>query len=130
MFALGRLPGWIAEWRELHNESSKRICRPRRVSNTGEPKVVRATGQALDSDEVKDRLARIRAGRFLFVLGLNSGQIVPFATAGGGLLAAAAGQSDHVAVAGRPPFLCLARPRDCGRRPAAGLCTSAPGSLP
>jgi citrate synthase len=37
MFALGRLPGWIAQWRELHNESSKRICRPRQIY-TGEPK--------------------------------------------------------------------------------------------
>jgi len=37
MFALGRLPGWIAQWRELHNESTKRICRPRQIY-TGEPK--------------------------------------------------------------------------------------------
>ena len=37
MFALGRLPGWIAQWRELHNETSKRICRPRQIY-TGEPK--------------------------------------------------------------------------------------------
>jgi len=37
MFALGRLPGWIAQWRELHNETTKRICRPRQIY-TGEPK--------------------------------------------------------------------------------------------
>ena len=37
LFALGRMPGWIAQWRELHNESSKRICRPRQIY-TGEPK--------------------------------------------------------------------------------------------
>ena len=37
MFALGRLPGWIAQWRELRSESSKRICRPRQIY-TGEPK--------------------------------------------------------------------------------------------
>lgn len=37
MFALGRLPGWIAQWRELHNETSKRICRPRQIY-TGEPR--------------------------------------------------------------------------------------------
>ena len=37
MFALGRLPGWIAQWRELHNETTKRICRPRQIY-TGAPK--------------------------------------------------------------------------------------------
>jgi len=37
MFALGRLPGWIAQWRELRAEPSKRICRPRQIY-TGHPK--------------------------------------------------------------------------------------------
>jgi citrate synthase len=37
MFALGRLPGWIAQWRELRAEPTKRICRPRQIY-TGEPK--------------------------------------------------------------------------------------------
>ncbi len=31
LFAMGRLPGWIAHWQEMHNSSSKRICRPRQV---------------------------------------------------------------------------------------------------
>ena len=37
MFALGRLPGWIAQWRELRAEPTKRICRPRQIY-TGAPK--------------------------------------------------------------------------------------------
>ena len=31
MFAIGRLPGWIAHWREQHLEGSGRICRPRQI---------------------------------------------------------------------------------------------------
>jgi citrate synthase len=31
LFALGRLPGWIAHWVEMHRSPSKRICRPRQV---------------------------------------------------------------------------------------------------
>ena len=31
LFAIGRLPGWIAHWREMHNSPTKRICRPRQV---------------------------------------------------------------------------------------------------
>ena len=30
LFALGRLPGWIAHWREMHEEPSK-IGRPRQI---------------------------------------------------------------------------------------------------
>ena len=30
LFALGRLPGWIAHWQEMHSEPSK-IGRPRQV---------------------------------------------------------------------------------------------------
>ena len=30
MFALGRLPGWIAHWREMHEEPNK-IGRPRQI---------------------------------------------------------------------------------------------------
>jgi citrate synthase len=37
MFALGRLPGWIAQWKEQGAEAGKRICRPRQIY-TGEPK--------------------------------------------------------------------------------------------
>ena len=31
LFAIGRLPGWIAHWMELQNSDSKRICRPRQL---------------------------------------------------------------------------------------------------
>ena len=31
LFAMGRLPGWIAHWQEMHASPSKRICRPRQV---------------------------------------------------------------------------------------------------
>ncbi len=35
LFAMGRLPGWIAHWKEMHTSDNKRICRPRQVY-TGE----------------------------------------------------------------------------------------------
>jgi len=31
MFALGRLPGWIAHWMEMHASPTNRICRPRQI---------------------------------------------------------------------------------------------------
>ena len=31
LFALGRLPGWIAHWREMQFSKSKKICRPRQI---------------------------------------------------------------------------------------------------
>ncbi|RMB61595.1 citrate synthase [Tessaracoccus antarcticus] len=31
LFALGRLPGWIAQWREEHADPSRKISRPRQV---------------------------------------------------------------------------------------------------
>ena len=31
LFAMGRLPGWIAHWIEMHKSSSKRIFRPRQI---------------------------------------------------------------------------------------------------
>ncbi|WP_319430300.1 citrate synthase [Mycobacterium sp. RTGN5] len=31
LFALGRLPGWIAHWREMHDEGSSKIGRPRQI---------------------------------------------------------------------------------------------------
>jgi citrate synthase len=36
MFALGRLPGWIAQWKEMHEDPATRIGRPRQVY-IGEP---------------------------------------------------------------------------------------------
>jgi citrate synthase len=31
LFAMGRLPGWIAHWMEMHHNPNKKICRPRQV---------------------------------------------------------------------------------------------------
>jgi citrate synthase len=31
LFAIGRLPGWIAHWVEMHSSPTKRICRPRQI---------------------------------------------------------------------------------------------------
>ncbi len=31
LFALGRLPGWIAQWREMINDSETKIGRPRQI---------------------------------------------------------------------------------------------------
>ena len=31
MFAIGRMPGWIANWKEIHDEPSTRIYRPRQI---------------------------------------------------------------------------------------------------
>ena len=31
LFAIGRLPGWIAHWLEMHQSPTKRICRPRQI---------------------------------------------------------------------------------------------------
>lgn len=37
MFALGRLPGWIAQWKEMRDDPTNRIYRPRQIytGNTG-----------------------------------------------------------------------------------------------
>ncbi len=31
LFAIGRLPGWIAHWMEMHASAGKKICRPRQI---------------------------------------------------------------------------------------------------
>ena len=31
LFAIGRMPGWIAQWREMHSDPTTRIGRPRQV---------------------------------------------------------------------------------------------------
>ncbi|MGI5951330.1 MAG: citrate/2-methylcitrate synthase, partial [Brooklawnia sp.] len=36
MFAMGRMPGWIANWKELHDNPGQRIYRPRQLY-TGDP---------------------------------------------------------------------------------------------
>ena len=37
LFAIGRLPGWLAHWMEMRRSPAKRICRPRQIY-TGSPK--------------------------------------------------------------------------------------------
>jgi citrate synthase len=49
LFALGRLPGWIAHWREMHLSSAKSIHRPRQLyigpnQRAFVPLIKRATG--------------------------------------------------------------------------------------
>ena len=31
MFAIARMPGWIAHWKEVHDDPSGRISRPRQI---------------------------------------------------------------------------------------------------
>ncbi|QGJ68542.1 Citrate synthase [Planctomycetales bacterium 10988] len=31
LFAIGRLPGWIGHWKEMHASKTSRICRPRQI---------------------------------------------------------------------------------------------------
>ena len=31
MFAIGRMPGWIANWKEVHEDPAGRIQRPRQL---------------------------------------------------------------------------------------------------
>jgi citrate synthase len=37
-FAIGRLPGWIAQWKEQHGDPTSKICRPRQIY-TGPAKI-------------------------------------------------------------------------------------------
>jgi citrate synthase len=31
LFALGRLPGWIAQWEEMLNDKEQKLARPRQI---------------------------------------------------------------------------------------------------
>ncbi len=31
MFVLGRVPGWIAQWKEMHEDAKQKIARPRQL---------------------------------------------------------------------------------------------------
>src|SRR6185436_9782254 len=37
LFAMGRLPGWISHWLEMHQNKNTKICRPRQIY-VGAPK--------------------------------------------------------------------------------------------
>jgi citrate synthase len=50
MFAIGRLPGWIAQWKEMRGDSTSRIYRPRQIY-TGATE--RHYGQGATSNEEK-----------------------------------------------------------------------------
>jgi citrate synthase len=57
MFAPGRLPGWIAQWKEMHDEPKTRISRPRQVyvGETRRPYVpIEQREQALAPVEVRE----------------------------------------------------------------------------
>jgi len=46
LFALGRLPGWIAHWREMHDEGNGKIGRPRQIyTGYGERDYTRLEGR-------------------------------------------------------------------------------------
>jgi citrate synthase len=47
MFAIGRLPGWIAQWKEMIEDPGMKICRPRQIY-TGE-----ANGKFVPIDQRK-----------------------------------------------------------------------------
>jgi citrate synthase len=58
MFALGRMPGWIAQWKEMRDDPKTRIARPRQIY-VGEPQrelvPMEARGAGPASHEVRDR---------------------------------------------------------------------------
>ncbi len=55
MFAIGRLPGWIAHWREGMNDPAARIHRPRQIYVGPGPRPYPSMGQRLpDRPEKKD----------------------------------------------------------------------------
>ncbi len=56
LFAIGRLPGWIAQWREMINDPETKIGRPRQLY-TGEP-----SGRSSRSRSAEPTAA-VRSGR-------------------------------------------------------------------
>ncbi|ETJ42843.1 Citrate synthase, partial [human gut metagenome] len=52
LFALGRLPGWIAQYREMISDPAKRIGRPRQVY----------TGEAERFEQAKKMMEAMSAG--------------------------------------------------------------------
>ena len=48
LFAIGRLPGWIAHWREMHEDGSGKIGRPRQIYTGYTERDYAEIGQALD----------------------------------------------------------------------------------
>jgi citrate synthase len=44
LFAMGRLPGWIAHWVEMHSSPTMRICRPRQIYTGPAERTVKSIG--------------------------------------------------------------------------------------
>ncbi len=44
LFAIGRLPGWISHWREMHASPTKRICRPRQIYTGEKERAIKPIG--------------------------------------------------------------------------------------
>lgn len=40
LFAIGRMPGWISQWYELHNDPSQKIGRPRQIYTGEKPRQI------------------------------------------------------------------------------------------
>jgi citrate synthase len=45
LFALGRLPGWLAQWEEMLNDKEQKIARPRQIYTGSGPRNVKPIGQ-------------------------------------------------------------------------------------
>ncbi len=67
LFALGRLPGWIAQWREMIEDPQTKIGRPRQVY-IGAPSATTSSSETADaatgrSPTLRFGLRSARAGR-------------------------------------------------------------------
>ena len=66
LFAIGRLPGWIAHWMEMHASPTNRICRPRQIYTGPTEARIRAAGEAaVDVGRRRPRRAPVRPRRAL-----------------------------------------------------------------
>jgi hypothetical protein len=63
MFALGRLPGWIAQQKEMCETSGQRIYRPRQIY-TGEKTCIRPLEKRSVTIYLKQKSVRVLPSRF------------------------------------------------------------------
>ena len=59
LFALGRLPGWIAHWREMHNDPTTKIGRPRQLYTGNTERDYVAMGRPVDVGESREARGRV-----------------------------------------------------------------------
>ncbi len=52
MFAIGRLPGWIAQWKEDVSDPEMKICRPRQIYTGNRLNEYIPIGQRKEDDSV------------------------------------------------------------------------------